>query len=115
VDRAFVVGVFLDGKDDSCEGNCFAGEPGDSLQGKKVVCVVGERFVLRGISRVQGWSGRISKDYACLHTMTNLPESFLIVTSRGAAIFVALLDKITLEKWSEPCFNLKFKLRVAIA
>lgn len=47
----------------------------------------------------------------CLRTITNFPESFLIVISGGAAIFVVLFDlnevlvNASLGKWSEPCLR----------
>lgn len=46
MDGAFVVCVFFDREDYGCETDCFAGEPGDALEGEEVVCVIGEGFVL---------------------------------------------------------------------
>jgi len=95
VDGAFVVAILLYRQDYGRKADCFASKPGDSLEGKEVVCVIGERFVLVGIS----WllfsmvrRGSRSWRSVCLPTITNFPERFLIVTSGGAAIFAVDLE-----------------------
>ena len=76
--------VLFDVKSDGGEGDGFAGQPADALEGEDGVSVRGEGFVLVGEKvswKLLWWRGFLGQS-----TMIYLPERSRIVISEGAAI-----------------------------